>query len=238
MTEELSDFNKNLKKAMGVRDKNPRMSVNKLAEYMIADPLRRRGLVKDQKHQKPFKAARYNEARTAIKEYLGSNYNESMIEVVIENLTAKGSLEDWQKDNRDNSVLALEKILDTDLPDLEDYEVKYNDGENKLIRLSGLDISVNPDVLLTHKDTGKIGGIKVHISKIHELHDPALRYVATMVKYSFIDAGIDEKKIDNDACISIDVFGSSYDKSPKSYKQTLGRIEAACEEICMRWERI
>lgn len=134
--------------------------------------------------------------------------------------------------------MCLEKILDTDLPDLDEYEIKYNEGENKLIRLAGLDVSVNPDVLLTHRETGKVGGVKVHISKLNELVEPALEYVATMVKYSFIDAGIDEKKIDDNACISIDVFGSNYDKSPKSYKRSLGRIEAACEEIVLRWERI
>lgn len=237
MPEELSEFNKNLKTAMGVREKNPRLSVNKLAEYMIADPLRRRQIVKDAKHQKPFKTGLYNESRSAITQYLGSHCDENGVLATIENLQNKEIRSDWQKDDRDNSILSLEMMLDTELPDLSDYDIQYNE-ENPLVRLAGLDISVFPAVILTHKKTSKTGGIKVHISKGNELKEPALEYVSTMVKVFFIESGIKENKIDDNSCISIDVFRKAYKVAPKSYKRTLGKIEAACEEICMRWERI
>ena len=44
----------------------PRISVNKLGEYMTATPLRRRRIVLDQKRPKTFIFARYREPQDAI----------------------------------------------------------------------------------------------------------------------------------------------------------------------------
>src|SRR6185503_1288314 len=46
--------------------KNPRMSLSKLAEYMVASAGRRRTLLRDQKYPPAFKAARFTEAFSAI----------------------------------------------------------------------------------------------------------------------------------------------------------------------------
>ncbi len=237
MPEELSEFNKSLKTAMGMREKTPRISVNKLAEYMIADPLRRRQIVKDQKNQEPVRTSPYSDARRFIKEFIGQHYNEGMLLSAIDTMEQKEVTGKWQITNQKNSLLALNHVIETHLPDLEEYDITYN-KENNLIRLSGLDISVYPDVLLSHKNTGKKGGLKIHLSKDNELLDPAMGYVGTLVKYHFIQMGMDEKEIDDNACISLDVFRRAYGVSPKAYKRTIGKVEAACEEICLRWERI
>jgi hypothetical protein len=39
----------------------PRISVNKLAEYMVATPARRRGIIRDQKVKRDFIVARYQQ---------------------------------------------------------------------------------------------------------------------------------------------------------------------------------
>lgn len=48
----------------------PRISINKLGEYMTATPARRRQIVRDQKNPPAFKAARYKPARETIVSYL------------------------------------------------------------------------------------------------------------------------------------------------------------------------
>jgi hypothetical protein len=50
----------------------PRISVNKLGEYMTATPLRRRRIIQDQKRPKDYIVPRYTEAQDAIVAYLSA----------------------------------------------------------------------------------------------------------------------------------------------------------------------
>ena len=49
---------------------SPRFSLNKLAEYMVADPLRRRRLIIDQIDPRTYKTVRYDRARRILRRFL------------------------------------------------------------------------------------------------------------------------------------------------------------------------
>lgn len=217
---------------------NPRLSVNKLAEYMTADPIRRRQIVRDAKHQEPFKTSRYASARNAIKAYISSGYNEDIINKAKKSISTRIADSDFQRDDIRNSILALEHVLYMDFPVLDEYEVKVFNDENTLIKLSGLDVSVNPDLKILNHNNEKIGAVKIHISKTNKLDEINLEYVSTLIKYFFLMTGNKEKNIENHLCISFDIFGESFIVSPKAYKRSISRILAACEEIVARWDTI
>ena len=67
----------------------PQISLNKLAEYLDANPTRRKRIVKDAKDPQPFIVTRYNEARNGIIEYINSGCDVQKIEDVISSLKDK-----------------------------------------------------------------------------------------------------------------------------------------------------
>ena len=47
-----------------------------------------------------------------------------------------------------------------------------------------------------------------------------------------------EKEIDNNACISLDIFQKEYSFSPAAFKRKVDALTASCEEIALRWDTI
>jgi len=236
----LSDFNKKLKKAMFMDEDKPFMSINKLAEYMEADAIRRRQIVKEMKKDSDFRKLRYRPVREILKRYFKSGYDSSILTAAIEKIEAKKSGSTWDDNDHPNSIMALEHLMLTSLPDLEDYDIVSDVEKVSEIELSGVTVSIKPDIYLRNKHSNKIGGIKVHIAKTKKmwLNKTSREYAAVLIKYGFISYGVDEKEIDNNACISVDVFSEDYSTSPKAYKLLVGRLEASCEEIALRWRSI
>ncbi len=216
--------------------KEPRFSVNKLGEYMGAKASRRRKLIHDQKYPSPFMTSRYRVAREAIVKFFISGYDETIITQAIDEIRVS-ALKDEEKDN---SILALEEILKTDLPDLDGVTIqRYNPRKKPKLTVKGLDVSVNPDLVLMKDD--KVGCLKVHIIKTvsSRLNNEAQKLVGTMLT-NFTDLYLTEEDTPpfKNYCISVDCFGNSYEVAPKSDSRRWADIEAACEEIALRWESI
>lgn len=156
----------------------------------------------------------------------------------IADIKEKEKLSSWQKDDGGNSMALLKHVLGMDFPILEEYEITDFTEENIRINLSGVSVSVRPDLILKHKTSGKIGAIKLHLPKTNPLNAESLEYVATMLKYYFIHLGYKDKEISEDACIAIDVPTQLLSHAPKAYKMSVNRISAACEEISLRWDSL
>ncbi|CAL2077334.1 conserved protein of unknown function [Tenacibaculum sp. 190524A02b] len=221
-------------------EKKPYISVNKLAEYMTADAIRRRQIIKHLKKDMDFFKVYYSEVRKAIPKYFKSDYNEEIINDVIEKIKGKTEISDWDKNDNSNSIIALENIMESNLPDIENYSVVKDQFNVKNIVLGGVTISIKPDIYLQNNSNGKIGGMKSHIAKTpdNQLEKKNRVYAATLIKYSLLEHGLEPKNIDDKACISYDVFKKDYSTASKSFKRTVKSIEAACEEIALRWDSI
>ena len=220
-----------------MKTKSPRLSVNKLAEYAIADIIRRRQIVKDAKKPQPFIEARYSDARIGIKDYFISGYDEAIIVKAITAIKMKPQVSEYQINDVKNSITGLRYVLSAELPKFENCTISEFDEKNILLNIEGLDISVYPDLIIRNNDNGKIGGLKIHLSKTHDLSE-GLFYVSTILKYFFMNTGYNEKEIDDNLCISLDVFRGKYTTSPKSYKRTMQRISALCQEVVLWWNGI
>lgn len=218
--------------------KNPRLSINKLAEYMISDVLRRRQIVKDAKNPPAFKYTRYSEARETIKAFMCSGYDEQVVDDGIRFQNTRATDSDWQIDDVRNSIYALEQVRDMALPVLPGCRLESFADENTLVNLRGLDISVYPDLTVRNTKTGRMGAVKIHIARTSPLDVSALEYIATMLKYFYLNKGHKEKEIDDSLCIAVDVFKDNFTAAPKAYKRTISRISAACEEIVLWWDTI
>ena len=82
---------------------NPRMSLNKLGEYLTAAmPGRRRTIIKEQRKPKDFIVARYAQAEQAIKEYFTTHKpSTDQLRRAIASLSAMAHRESWEGQNAD-----------------------------------------------------------------------------------------------------------------------------------------
>lgn len=218
--------------------KNPRISVNKLAEYLSSNPTRRKKIIYDAKYPSNFIVTRYADARDFIKSYLQSGQDEDLVMSAIEDLEKRKPKTDFQEQDIALSIESLSLLLETDTSVLEGCEVSSFEGKNELVNIAGVDISVNPDLIIIKKVNGvpNVGAIKLHLSKSNFLSIESQKVVAVMLhdytnKYLVGEGEVAKIKLS----MSIDVFQQTIECSPSGFKLRMKNIEAACEEIALWW---
>lgn len=218
----------------------PKISLNKLAEYLDATPSRRRQIVKDQQNPQPFIAARYNDAREEIIGFIegGMNSEQEMLAAAAD-LRQNHNGTDFAKQDRNASADAIEDFLDaSDQLEINGFAAEGVDrSTGAAMNISGVNVSVRPDVILKDKDTGEVkGAIKFHFSKTSPLSAKSREYSATALRVYLVDEG--HQDVDPKKCYVVDVPTQSVSNAPKAFKRKMNDIEAACEEINARWTKI
>ncbi|NML65172.1 hypothetical protein HHL22_08145 [Hymenobacter sp. RP-2-7] len=226
---------------MPIIAKKPRISVNKLAEYLEASPTRRKKIISDAKNPAKFITTRYTNARDVIKNYLIAGQDEDYVLESIKEIEEIEAKSDFQEQDKALSIESLELLLETDFAVLDECEIINFDDANKLIEIAGVNISVNPDLVLTKRvgDITHIGAVKLHLSKSNLLTNESQKIVGVMLhdftgKFLTKEGENPNPKLS----MSIDVFQATIDCCPKSYTLRMRTIETACEEIALWWGKL
>lgn len=168
----------------------PRISVTKLGEYMVASPLRRRRIVIDQKRPQDYIVTRYNDAQESIADYLVNAMEKDFLRRKVEELTSTFVSTEWQAQSNQLCAEAIKSFLElVDNLSLEGLEPSRGDSCPPKLDIAGVSVSVRPEVLITGKDRkgGQLNGaIKLYISKTTPLTPESGDYVATTV-HQFIN---------------------------------------------------
>jgi len=120
----------------------PRLSIYKLAEYLIADPFKRKQIVKNSKYQRPFRTGGYNYARESIISYILDNCNKEFITNKIKTLTTKQPGFPHERKDIENTIFSFKRLLEMELPTLNEYRVEPFKAENKWMDIDGLNIGI------------------------------------------------------------------------------------------------
>jgi hypothetical protein len=223
--------------------KGPRISLNKLGEYMVAHAVRRRSIIKGQKEPPSAVVPRYQKAFPILEKFFATGDPEHIYSA-IDKLRSKTPKSDWDADDTANTALALETFLDfASEIDLADCSVTRADPQEtaKLI-IAGVDVSVRPDfyIRLTKRKKDLIGALKFHWTKDdgHELTADGGTYVATTVHQFLEKYHSKTAKPSLEHCLSVDVFRRAVRSAPTGYKRLRDHIEASCEEIALRWDKV
>lgn len=218
---------------------DPRISVNKLAEYMTATPARRRGIIRDQKARREVVVARYQEVYAGIAECLLAGNDASPVYRRIDKLYKSTPKSAWALQNNQLSAEALEVFLTfSDEIDLSRFEL-FRPGQTlPLMPIAGVGVSVKPAVLLrVPGETAPVGAIHVYVSKLFAFDDDAGAYASTVL-HQFVERMLSEENVDPSNSCVIDVFARQVHVGPRSYKKRRKDLEAACEEIAQRWSAV
>jgi hypothetical protein len=217
-----------------------KISVNKLGEYMTADPSRRKRIIADQKKPKGFIVNRYSIARRAIVDYFVHQRGDKR---EIERLMQSLIFEKYDTDfKRSDCILSIEalSVFKNNVTFNEDvfnfnFE-KFKNFESNRLDVSGVSVSIRPEVIISGKMRGKpfIGAIKIHFSKTNPLDKEAGSFISTLL-YQYLIETYPDMKVRHDFCFSLDVFSSTIITAPKNYARKWAQIKDACEEIKIRW---
>jgi hypothetical protein len=215
----------------------PRISVNKLGEYMGATVSRRRQIIKDQKNPRAFKAAYYTPAQDALTKYLVGEWEESQLVNQLEALLRRSG-DGYQGKVNCCSAGAIDAFLEN-YDDLGVAgEICRADCSVMTMDCLGVTVSVRPNLLIRDASSSEIvGAVKFHFSKSAPLGDEGCDYVALMMRL-FLEEELGLKSINAKMCIVLDIHDGNYRRAPKAYVNRKRDIEAACDEIYARWETI
>ncbi|OAV67396.1 hypothetical protein Barb6_02347 [Bacteroidales bacterium Barb6] len=154
---------------MGTDNSTPKITVNKLAEFLTATPSRQRKILEMIKYPKEnvFAASAYKESREAIKSYFKNGFNEDTVSECLSLLESKRPAKnDYQESMLNSQIEALEAVLDSGFSD-DSFEYEKYTGRSEPLVIAGVEISVNPD--LSVRLNKKAGILKIHISKSGKL---------------------------------------------------------------------
>ena len=223
------------------KSKKPRISVNKLAEYLEATPTRRKKIIYDAKYPSKFIVTRYADIRETITMYFQKGQDENILLSAIAKLEKKKPETEFQEQDIALSIESLEMLLETDTTALEGLDIEAFTSHNELVTISGVDISINPDMVLKKKTGNKtnVGTAKIHLSKNNYLSLESQKIVAALLhdytqKHISKEAETPNQKLS----LSLDVFQQTIECSPTGFKVRMRNIEAACEEIALWWDKV
>lgn len=228
----------------------PRISANKLAEYVIADPSRQKTILRDSKFARKVVILPYKRTRVCVAYAFAENSLDidklvgRAKEIEAEN-NATG-ISDWQRNDNANSAGAL-KHLAAISP-----ELSWGKARMLHIRLGGLDIagvkvSIQPELVFSfeHRNITKIGAVILNTAKgdeksldrrngAHCVGDylSSLVFQVLLAKANKFGAPL------NTRCYAVDLFREKIYTAPVSYRKLNKNLEAACEMIASRWDDI
>lgn len=221
----------------------PKISVNKLGEFLTANHHRQRKILESFKYPNDnrFTYTYYSDARRAIIAYFQSKFNHDILEKCIGFLHGKEKSNDFQEIEISSSIEALELVLNTDSID-ESFEYSLYDNINNTLIIEGVEIIVNPEILIrkpNSKGESKFGIGKIHISKNTELSMETSKYIAAIL-YLYAEKNIqyENETLDNKLCLSYDIFRDNIISCPNGVKRITNDVVAGCKNINAIWDSI
>lgn len=220
--------------------KTPRISVNKLAEYMGASAGRRKTIIKSQiKPPGEIVVARYRDVYQVLAEYFAEPSEDLFYERALELRNAVGG-SDWAKQDKSLSADALIACADViELIALQGVKVIPSPKTEAAhpFTVGGVRVSIRPEFLIVDTSTGQVcGGIKFSFNKQQPLVEESCEFVAILVRAYLVEQyGV---SIDSKRCLSIATPTKLVVCAPKATKAKMLAIEAACEEIAIRWKSL
>jgi hypothetical protein len=217
----------------------PRISLHKLGEYMVANALRRRQIVRDQMKPLDCIVPRYMPAQSAIIDYLvADGKRDEIIFKQIERLFTANTNRKWIIDRNRLCIEALESFLNVS-QDIQLREVIFSKTEltrQPKLSIGGVNVSVRPEVLLEAKNrSGETiyGAAKLYFSKSFPLNKISGEYVAAMVHQYATEHLL--TPAERNLCFVVDVFGKNVYVAPRTHIKRRSEMEAAMEEYARAW---
>lgn len=220
----------------------PRISLNKLAEFMTAKAARQRQIIRDQKYPTEFKGMYYKEAVEAISSSLASNIEDlDVIDRTIRILEQTTTTKIGTQRRIDSNIDALENFRAmVDRVDLQGATPALAPHSAPKLTIHGVEISVRPEIIL--RGDGKsgplIGAMKLHFPRTFPVvGEPSGYLSAILQEWCRINLADDAKPF-GPYCFVIDVGASRQCDGVKATANRMKDVEAVCQNIAALWPTV
>jgi hypothetical protein len=219
----------------------PRVALNALADYLTAAAGRRRSIVADQKRPRAFRVAYYSEAEAAIVSTLASDRREGRyLDEAARRLRSLDAPRKWDRERRDTGLAAIEAFRTVmtagTLARVDSLRRAAN--RPRLLTVSGLQVSVRPELVLEPDDQPPTGALKIYLSKGEALSEERARYAATVLHQYVSDVLGGNGRAEPDLCYVLDVFAGKLFSAPRRFQRRRQDIAAACAEFLAVWRDV
>ncbi|MEZ5691158.1 MAG: hypothetical protein R3D71_05800 [Rickettsiales bacterium] len=223
-------------------NKEPRISINKLGEYLVSKANRQRLILRDQKFPKDYITSYYKEAAEAISLFIADNMQDfSILEKRKLILEQKPTSSIQNVTRISKNINAIDNFLNMiDDIDFMGADLRLGDVSGH-IKIKGVKVSVKPDIILTGNGTkGKklVGGVKLHFNETHPLNVEAGGYISAALQIycrnNLAHEGLPYPKY----CMTIDIGSNKVYSGVQAIAKREKDIEAACEQIYNLWSSV
>lgn len=223
-------------------EQTPRISLNKLCEFMTVGPARQRRIIRDQKYPPDYQVVYYREAQEAIAQCIASSLEDiASIDRQIALLNQQSPDSVGAQRRLASNVDALEAFLDM-IDDIDLRGATPSLGANQAPRLSvrNVEISVRPEIVLRAEGRTQplIGGIKLHFPRTNSLNEDAAGFASAVLQEWCVATMANDGTASGPHCFVIDVGSRRVHAGVRSTARRLEGIQAACQTIHALWPTI
>lgn len=215
--------------------KNIEISTNPMAEFLEATESRKKRIIIEQLDPDPVRIPYYQKARSVIAKSILSNGDMKIIEDAIPQIASKSALKDWQRNDKTNSIIALNLWKGMNLPEkFTDYKLEKTTTKAKFLPLFGIQIKVSPSAIFKIEIDGQtyIGAFKIHLSKGKPFNIKQSAFVAQLLNLFLNNFVAGENEIvDPQLCLCIDPFSGTIVSASNKIKYDVNQLKKACKEI-------
>jgi len=227
----------------------PRISANKLAEYVTADPVRQMAIIRESKFAKKAVMIPYKKVRN----FLGHAFAHDGLD--IDKLTVRANeirqetaISEWQSRDNSNSALALEKLVAI-APELAWKHARIFHARLIGLEFSAVKVSVQPELVFCfeHRKITKAGGVILSTAKSDNKSlergngSHCVGHYLSSLLFQALSFKANQERIGmplNTKCYAVDVWREKIYTAPGSYLTLNKHMQAACEVIAALWPKI
>ncbi len=220
----------------------PRISVNKMAQYVTSRATRQNQILRTAKFPPDYITAYYREAAEAVARFLASDMTDFAILDNAQNaLSQKAATNVYETRRIGGNIDALETFAGM-LDDINFGGATPALGATTAphLTIKGVSISVRPEVTLhlQKKGEGLVGGIKLHFVKTEPLDAEQAGYITAMMCGYCKDHLWQKGAALPDHCMVIDLASAQVYPGVKSTKARMKEVENACGQIASLWPSV
>lgn len=222
----------------------PRISVNKLAEYIVSRGKRQRQILRDQKYPEDFKVTYYKEAEEAASRCMATNFEDT--DVIV---GAVATLE-----QRTPEKIGTARRINSNIDALEAFaamldSIDFKGGVPELghhapprLQIHEVDVSVRPEIVL--RGSGRdgrplVGAMKLHFPKTFSLNEESAGFVSAILqRYSETHVATGNQSAFWGYCSVADVGSRKFYPGVRSIAARMRDIESECRNIAAIWASI
>jgi len=213
----------------------PKISVLKLAEYMVGDVRERANVLSCAMQENKAAAIQYSRGRQEVVKALQSRDPALALADAAQGFREREYSGDWDERDLTNSADALDEIRHhLGSIDLGERFPESRDSWLPL-RIGGIEISVVPDLIVRTEQ--KIGLLKFRFGKTRAMEEKEGEYASTLLRVYLRDLLSDHEYVaDHRRCQVVDAFSGNVFTAPRAFQRRMDRLTLGCREFAAQWQ--